>query len=340
MKTLWQRALEIIPGGNCIVSKRPNRYCPGQYPSHDIYCHGDKVVDAETNKEYTDMSTMGVGACILGYGYPEVDSAAVQAIAQGSMGACNPIEELELAEVILKLNPKMQKIKFAKGGGEACAVAARIAKMANKGRGRAPGEMYLQHGYSGFFLGNPERSYSLGFNGEEKLELLDGVMDEISFIIMEPVRNYPDESIKLMKYVQKFAKEYNVPFIIDEITAGFRCGLSGYHILKGIRPDIAVYGKSIANGYPLSCIVGTDEIMGASEDTFLSSTMWSDRIGYAAGLATMDVMKKKKVPDYLIKTGKYIQDGWKDIADTTGVDIEVTGIPPLAHFEFKTEHDK
>ncbi len=334
-KTLWQHAQELIPGGNNLASKRPNRYAPGLYPSHDIYCHGDKVIDAETNKEYTDLSTMGTGCCILGYGYPEVDSAAIQAIAQGSMGALNPVEELELAEVMLKLNPGMQKVRFARSGGEACMIAARICNTYK------PATLFLQHGYSGWQLGNPEKSWTgLDFSTPDHLGLFEEVADDISFVIMEPVRNYPDSSIELMKETRKFCTKYGIPLVIDEITAGFRCGLSGYHLLKSIQPDIAVYGKSLGNGYCISAIVGKEEVMSAAERTFISSTMHSERIGYAASLATMEVMREKKVPEYLIRTGKYIQDGWTHLADIAGLEIEVTGIPPLAHFEFKTDNDK
>jgi glutamate-1-semialdehyde 2,1-aminomutase len=124
---------------------------------------------------------MGIGSCILGYGDSEIDAAVLNAIAAGNMSSLNCIEELELAEELIKINPKMDMVRFARTGGEACMIAARIAKMSNRSRGREPGELYLQHGYSGWALGNPERSYGLSFNNSETLELMNGVIDEISW---------------------------------------------------------------------------------------------------------------------------------------------------------------
>lgn len=335
MISLWQRALEIIPGGNQLVSKRPDRYCPNQYPSHYTWAHGNNVTDTN-GKVYKDYATMGIGTCTLGYGNAEVDAAVIQAIASGNMSSLNPIEELELAEEMLKLNPKMDMIRFARTGGGACAIAARIAETYHPGSCAYS----LHHGYSGWLLGNPERGYGLNFKDIEDFEYLTTLPDGISYVIMEPVRNYPDESYPLTKSVRKWCTENGVPLIFDEITSGFRVNIGGYHVTKDIYPDIAVYGKALGNGYAISAVLGTREIMESAEDTFISSTFWTEKTGYAAGLATLEQMKKHNSPSKLIRIGKQVQTGWKDAADITGLEIEIHGIPPLAGFTFVNDPDK
>jgi glutamate-1-semialdehyde 2,1-aminomutase len=332
---IWDYAKTIIPGGNQLVSKRPDRYCPGIYPSHYTWAHGNQVID--TNGEpYTDFSTMGIGTCILGYGDPDVDAEVISCIAAGNMSSLNPVEEVELAEALLLLNPKMDMVRFARTGGEACKIAVEICR-AFTGR-----FAYYHHGYSGWLLGHPEKTYGNDIHGYESLEALDYLKagQKPACIIMEPVRNYPDESYSLMKEVRKWCDDNFVPLIFDEVTSGFRCNIGGYHATKGVYPDIVVYGKALGNGYAISAVVGAREIMEAAEKTFISSTMWSERTGYAAALATLEQMRKKNVPDKLIRIGKIVQDHIRDLSDIYDLEIEVTGIPPLAHFEFKEDHDK
>ena len=330
MNELWNHACKIIPGGNQLVSKRPDRYCPGKYPSHYYYAHGN-LISSVNDKTYIDFSTMGIGACILGYGNADVDAAVIKAIAAGNMSSLNCIEELELAEEMLRINPNHDMVKFARTGGEACKIALTIAQ---KFAGRT---WWAQHGYSGWMLGTPERSKGVDFYD---IEFLDSLTCMPSCVIMEPVRNYPDESIKLMKEVRKWCTDNNVILIFDEITSGFRCNIGGYHRIKEVYPDIAIYGKALGNGYPISAITGKGEIMEAVEDTFVSSTFWSERTGYAAALATIDVMKKQHVPDNLIRIGRLVQDGWRSLAEINDLDIEVMGIYPLSHFEFKKNHNE
>jgi len=329
---LWEHACKLIPGGNQLVSKRPYRYCQN-WPSHYTWASGN-MITASDGKQYKDFSTMGVGACVLGYGNAEVDAAVLQAIAAGQFSSLNSIEELELAEEILKINPKMDMVRFARTGGEACAIATRIAEVYR------PGEFHLQHGYSGWILGFPEKSWrGFTFDNKEQLELFEPLIDDISYIIMESVRNYPDASIRLMKDAKEFSVKYGIPLIFDEITSGFRCNIGGYHATKGIYPDIAVYGKALGNGYPISCVVGKKEVMESAEKTFISSTFWSERTGYAAALATLSEMRRRKCPEYLIQAGCYVQDEMELISAETGMDINVTGIPPLTHLEFKEENN-
>ena len=331
--TLWEHAQQIIPGGNQLYSKRPTKYCDN-FPSHYIWAKGNEITSAE-GITYKDFTTMGIGCCTLGYGDPDVDAAVIQSIAAGQFSSLNCIEELELAEVLLKLNPKMDMVKFARTGGEACKIAVEICRTYT---GR---KTILQHGYSGWILGTPEKSYSLQINEPEDLpEAYDHTNGLYACVIMEPVRNYPNESYKMLKAVRKWCTNNHVPLIFDEITSGNRVNIGGYYATKSIIPDLAVFGKNLGNGYPISAVVGKEEIMEAAEETFISSTMWSERIGYTAALATLEEMRKRNIPTHLLKTGKLMQVGWESAAALADIEIEVYGIPPLAGFTFVNNHRK
>jgi glutamate-1-semialdehyde aminotransferase len=280
------------------------------------------------------MGNMGIGSCILGYNDTEVEAAVLQANAAGNMSSLSPVEEPMLTEELLKIT-KMDMCRYSLTGGEACAIAARICNVYR------PGMIHLQSGYSGWFLGTPEKSWTgLDFSVAEQLWQLEDVVDDISFVIMEAVRNYPEESVKLMREARKFCTKFGIPLIFDEITSGFRMNIGGYAATKDIVPDITVFGKCLGNGHPIAAIVGKREFMDVCNKTFISSTMWSERTGYVAALATLDAMKKRKCQEKLIQMGCYYQDEMETIAAENDLDLEVMGIPPLSHIQFKENNDE
>ena len=150
---------------------------------------------------------------------------------------------------------------------------------------------------------------------------------------MEPIRNIKPED-GFWECIQSETKNNNIALIIDEITAGWRLNLGGAHLLYSIEPDIAVFAKGISNGYPMAAIIGKKKFMDAAQDSFISSTYWTERIGPAAALATINKMEKYKVQEHLIHIGKMIQNGWNTIAKKTGLNIHVGSIYPLSHFDF------
>ena len=126
--------------------------------------------------------------------------------------------------------------------------------------------------------------------------------------------------------------EAGAVLVFDEVSAGFRLNTGGSHLLYGVTPDVAVFAKAIGNGYPMAAIIGTRDVMEAAQSTFISSTNWTERIGPAAALATITKHRDQEVAGHLVRVGKLVQSGWKAAADRVGLDIEVGGIPPLAHF--------
>ena len=148
---------------------------------------------------------------------------------------------------------------------------------------------------------------------------------------MEPIRDH-EPSAKFLQSIQKIAKDSEAVLIVDEVSSGFRLSTGGAHLLYGLKPDIAVFAKAMSNGYPMAAIIGKEEVMQSAQDTFISSTYWTEGIGPTAALATIEKYERCNVPGHLIKTGSAVQEGWRNIAEDTGIDIDIGGIPHSVTF--------
>jgi glutamate-1-semialdehyde aminotransferase len=275
------------------------------------------------------------------------------------MSTLNAPEEVELAELLIKLHPWAQMVRYARTGGEAMAIAVRIARAATRK------DVVLFCGYHGWHdwylsanlssdkaldghllpglnpLGVPRKlkGTSLPFNYndfEGFLKLINRHKNKIGVVVLESIRNhYPQrEFINTIRHV---TKDLGIVLIVDEITAGFRLNLGGAHLFFNLEPDIAVFAKGISNGFPMSAIIGKKEIMQVAQDSFISSTYWTDRIGPAAALATIKKMKQNNIINHLNNIGEKVQQGWKTLAVKHKINIEISGIAPLGHFVFKHE---
>jgi len=166
------------------------------------------------------------------------------------------------------------------------------------------------------------------------LKLFNLHKSKIAAVVMEPVRgHYPQKDF--LAAIKKATATGNIPLIVDEITAGFRLNCGGAHLLLGIEPDIAVFAKGMSNGYPMAAVIGKRKVMETAQQTFISSTYWTERIGPTAALATIKKIRKLNVTDHLCKIGKSVQDGWEAMAKKNGLHIDISGIFPLGHFSFK-----
>lgn len=356
---LYDEAKKIIPGGTQLLSKRPEMFLPEYWPSYYSKAKGIKIWDLEDN-EYTDMSYMGIGANILGYADEDVDTEVLRVVKQGSMSTLNAPEEVDLAKLLLDLHPWADMARFAKAGGEAMSVAVRIA------RAKTQKDIILFCGYHGWTdwylaanLGNEEaldghllpglsplgvpRNLSgsvIPFNynnTKEYLEILQKYKGQIAAVVMEPIRNdYPQGDF--LSIIRETTKKDNIVLIVDEITAGWRLTTGGAHLTFNFEPDMAVYGKGMSNGYPITAVIGKEDIMQVAQSTFISSTFWTERIGFTAALACISKMRKLNISEHLMKVGDLVQKGWKQISKETNVEIEVGGILPLSHFSFKYDN--
>jgi glutamate-1-semialdehyde 2,1-aminomutase len=350
---LWKRAKAIIPGGNQLLSKRSEQFLPDFWPSYYRRAKGDEVWDLDGN-HFVDMCIMGIGACPLGYADDDIDAAVTGAIKNGSMCTLNCPEEVELAEVLIKLHPWAGMVRYARCGGEAMSIAVRIAR-ARTGKDKIAFCGY--HGWHDWYLsanladdraldghllpglspsgvprGLTGTSMPFRYNHPEDLRKIQSTSkNELAAIVMEPTKDHEPDPV-FLKEIQDVADETGAVLIIDEVSAGFRLRTGGAHLLYNIKPDIAVFAKAMSNGYPMAAIIGKEDVMQAAQNTFISSTYWTERLGPVAALATIDKYQRCNVPDRLMRAGKCVQDGWKKAASDSGLAVEVGGITPLSHF--------
>lgn len=353
---LYKKAKDMIPGGTQLLSKRPELFLPDNWPAYYDKSKGCEVTDID-GITYTDMITMGIGACILGYADDDVNTAVKDAVDRGSMTSLNVPEEVELAQKLTELHPWADMVRYTRTGGEAMAVAVRIARASSKK------DVVLFCGYHGWHdwyisanlsedealdghllpglepRGIPralkDTSIPFEYNDTETfIKLVEKHKDTVGVVVLEAIRSEPPTK-DFLAAIRTYTKKYSIVFIVDEITSGFRLNLGGVHLLYDLEPDITVLGKALSNGFPMGAIIGKKEVMQAAQGSFISSTYWTDRIGPVAALATLEKMKKLNVQDHLVRIGKKIQDGWKEIADAKGLKIHISGIYPLGHFAFE-----
>ncbi len=350
---LWRRAKGIIPGGNMLLSKRAEMFLPDNWPAYYSKSKGCKVWDLD-NKEYVDVSIMGIGTNTLGYGHEEVDESVRKVISNGNMSTLNCPEEVYLAEKLIKLNPWSDMVKFARSGGEANALAIRIARAASGNNNVA---VCGYHGWHDWYL-------SANFSSEDKLKdhLLPGLSTigvpdtlsntvfpfhynnfeelenlvkkkKIGIIKMEVIRNEEPKDNFLQK-VRKLADDNNIILVFDECTSGFREKFGGIHQKYGVEPDMAMFGKTLGNGYAITAVVGKQEIMDAAQSTFISSTFWTERIGPTAALKTLEIMEKTRSWELISDIGIKVSNKWAALANKYDLNLDIRGIKALPTFTF------
>lgn len=355
-QTLYAKAKGLIPGGTQLLSKRPELHLPGLWPTYYQKAKGCRVWDLN-GRELIDASYMGIGACILGYGDPDVDRAVRGAIDLGTMSTLNCPEEVELAEELCTIHPWAKMARFARTGGEAMSVAVRIA------RAFTQKSMVLFSGYHGwhdwYLAANIASSKGLDghllpglmpsgvsrklkstaipfvYNDTEGfLKLIAKYGPQLGAVVMEPIRNfYPEKGF--LETVRRETKKRGIVLIFDEVSSGWRLTVGGAHLKFKVNPDIAVFAKGISNGYPMAAIIGRKDVMNAAQGSFISSTYWTERIGPTAALATIRKLKSRHVPERLVEIGTSVKEGWMSAADRHGLRIHVGGMEPLAHFTFE-----
>jgi glutamate-1-semialdehyde aminotransferase len=353
---LYNKAKQLIPGGTMLLSKRPEMFLPDFWPAYYSKAKGCKVWDLDEN-EYTDVSIMGIGTNILGYCRPEVDEAVISAVRNSNMSTFNCPEEVELAERLIDLHQWADMVRFARSGGEANAIAIRIARAAS---GKDKVAICGYHGWHDWYLAtnlgdnknldghllpglNPEgvpqglKDTIYPFNYNDFQQLLDIVNEnDIGVIKMEVSRNYGPED-RFLQRIRDLATEKKIVLIFDECTSGFRQTFGGLHKLYGVDPDMAIFGKALGNGYAITAVIGKREIMEAAQRTFISSTFWTERIGPSAALATLRVMEAERSWECVTNTGLMLKQRWQKLADAYNMPITQWGIPALAGFSFNSE---
>ncbi|MDW7657461.1 MAG: aminotransferase class III-fold pyridoxal phosphate-dependent enzyme [Bacillota bacterium] len=352
---LYRHAKTRIPGGVQLLSKRPEQFAPDQWPSYFSRAKGCEVWDVD-DKHYYDLTTNGIGSCLLGYADPDVSAAVIRRIELGCMSTLNPPEEVELADRLCALHPWAEQARFARTGGEICAVAVRIARATT---GRDVVAICGYHGWSDWYLaanlGSGDRldgqllpglqpagvpkgltGTALTFHFQDRAEfdaIIDQYGDRLAGVIMEPVRNeIPRDGF--LDYVKDRIHRAGGLLIFDEITIGWRLTFGGAHLLLGVTPDLAVFAKALGNGHPIAAVIGTKAAMEGAHTSFISSTYWTESVGPVAALAVMRKMEQTRVWEHAELVGRTVMADWNTLGEKHGLPLHAEGLPCLAHFAF------
>lgn len=330
-QALYCHAKQRIPGGTQLLSKRPEMMAPDLWPAYYRQASGCETVDLD-NRHYYDMSSCGIGSCLLGFADPDVTEAVVKAIRDGNMSSLNVAEEVELADELCRIHPWAEHVRFARTGGESMSLAVRIARASVD---RSAVAICGYHGWSDWYiaanLGDndklrgmllpgldaygvpPElRGTALPFNYGDT-EAFDRLICEhgnrLAAIVMEPLRHHlPPEGF--LERIRAACDKYGIILIFDEITIGWRYCFGGSHLQLGVTPDISVFAKAIGNGHPMAAVIGTAKAMAGAQRTFVSSTYWTERTGPVAALATIAKLLRTDTARHVNAFGKKVTGVW------------------------------
>ena len=366
-KDIYNYAKTIFPGGTQFLSKQPERSGCKNWPTYYTFAEGIKIVDY-FGKEFLDFTAPGSGASILGYNHRIVNDTVINAIKSGSMTSLNVPEEIDLAEILLSIHKWGSFVKFARTGAEIVSIAIKISRAYKKK------SKILFCGYHGWhdwyissnlsninnldnhlFVGLEPKGIptelintSLPFtydNVENFISVFEKNKNEIAAIIMEPLR-FEKPNRDFLKVIREQTKKYDIPLIYDEITSGWRQTNGGVHLSsKNIdidfnfpNPDIVLYSKGIANGFPFSCLIADDKLFKSAEDCFISSTLWTEKTGTVAAMATIKYFIENKVADVVKRNGLQFRSILNNNAEKYGYNFICDGAIEALSF-FRIEKD-
>ena len=330
-----------VSGFTSTGSKRPDAlFGAGEQdglPLRMTQSAGARVWD-EAGREYLDF-IMGLGAVALGYGHPDVNAAAVDALKRGAIGPLAPVEEERLGEELAAMIPAVEEVRFLKTGAEAVAAAVRLAR-AFTGRDRVLGCGY--HGWLDWCsrgAGVPDSVSSLyaelPFNDPERCgALIRQAGDQLACVVVEPVVE-AEPKPEWLRAIREETRRTGAVLIFDEIKTAFRVSLGGAGARWGGEPDLIVLGKAMANGFPLAAVGGRVEIMRQVRNTWISSTMATEFMSFAAARATLQVARETALPDRLAAAGGLQFRGLERLAESYSERVtSVGGIPEMCYLRF------
>lgn len=357
-KKIWERSKKVILKGNSLFSKNPENYSK-DWPVYFDRAKGCNIWSIN-KKKYTDFSYMGIGTNILGYSNSKIDNYVKKIINKGTMSTLNCVEEVSLSQKLIKMHPWSSMCKFTRTGAEASAVAIRIGRIYSRKNKIA---ICGYHGWHDWYL-------SVNLKGKKKLDThlfknlnIDGVdknlknssvafkhnnlnsfknmirrNKDIGVVIME-VERFEEVNVEFLKYIRDYTKKNKITLIFDECTSGFRQTFGGLHLKYKIYPDICILGKALGNGYPINAVIGTKQVMNKAKNSFISSTFWSDRIGPAAAIKTLEIMEKERSWVKLKKLGKFFKKKFRSILIKNNIVGDVIGNGSLLQFKLSKVND-
>ncbi len=332
---MLERALRSIPLGSQTFSKSKTQYPYGVSPYFIRRGQGSHVWDVDGN-EYVDFVS-SLAAVTLGYNDTDVSDAVKEQLTEGVIFSLPHPIEIQVAEKIIEMVPCAERVRFGKNGSDATAGAIRLAR-AYTGRDHVAVCGY--HGWQDWYIGSTTRNrgvpkatqaltHSFHYNDPDSLfRLFNQHPDQIAAVIMEPM-NIAEPEAGFLEEVKALCQKKGAVLIFDETITGFRYAEGGAQEYFGVTPDLATFGKGLANGFPLSAVAGNADIMQLMEEIFFSFTFGGETLSLAAALATMTKLQTEPVIDTMTKQGQVIIEQTRRLIEKhqIGSFVSVTGHP-------------
>lgn len=339
---LLKKSKRIIPCATQTLSKGYTQWSVGASPLFLKSAKGCKVKDVDDNT-YIDYG-MALGPFILGYSDLDVNEAVQKQLQDGTMFTLPHPFEIEAAEQIIKYVPCAEMVRFGKNGSDATSAAVKLAR-AYTGREKIISCGY--HGWQDWYIISTERNAGIPkimsslivpmrYNDLDSLKkILRENKGEIAGLIIEPVYTTPPEK-DFLESVRKITKKEGIVLIFDELFSGFRWSMGGAQEYFKVTPDLACFGKAMANGFPISAVVGKRKIMKLFEKVFFSFTYGGETLSLAATVATLNKLRRNKVHQHIWKIGSLLEKGIKKLIAKHGVEefVSLIGYPVKTAFSF------
>ena len=332
---LLERALESIPLGAQTFSKSTAQFPRGVSPYFASHANGATLIDVDGN-EYLDFVN-ALAAVLIGYGDREINAAVREQLERGVTFTLSHELEFEVAEKLIRLIPCAEQVRFGKNGSDVTTAAVRLAR-AYTGRDRIAVCGY--HGWQDWYISTTSRdrgvpaavkalSHSFRYNDADSLAaLLEEFPGEFAAVILEPIGpQMPAPGF--LEAIAEMTRHAGALLIFDEIVTGFRVHLGGAQAITGVTPDLATFGKGMANGLPLSAIVGRTEFMALMQDIFFSTTFGGETLSLAAARAVLDRLERDGIPQQLNSLGEKLRSGLESIilSADAGTVFSISGHP-------------
>jgi len=339
----FEEALKLIPWGTQTNAKRPYPAFEGAMPKFIERGKGCRIWDME-GKEYIDFR-LALGPVTLGYCYDEVDHAVREQMTKGVLFSMASPLEVELAQMLHKVIPNAEMVRFMKTGEDANLCNVRIAR-AYTGRDMILTSGY--HGYPDWFAvdesprnGVPEilKEYVKVIpwgDCEAAEKLVRQYHERIACVVSIPYDMNEDVSGSYIKRLRALTREYGILLVLDEVWTGFRLALGGAQQFFGVDADLASYAKAMANGYPISAYVGKREYLETLNTFKMTTTYAGETLSMAAALATLKIMSRENVHEHLFAMGRRLMEGFNVIANELGIEAYAAGLPPAPFLKFNT----
>ncbi len=342
---MYERALKTLPGAAGTFSKSASQLALGYSPMILQKAQGSRVWDVDGN-EYIDYM-MGLGPVILGHCYEPVVEAQIAQLKKGQAFSLTCPIEIEVAELLCELIPSAEMVRFAKNGSDVTSAAVKLARFVT-GRDHIAAGGY--HGFQDWYIGITDRnagipeavralSHRFNQHDPESLKsLFEQYPDQIAAVIIEPAMHSREPDADLLNKLVEITHQNGAIIIFDEIITGFRFGVGGVQKLTGVTPDLSTFGKAMANGAPVSAVVGRKDLMKYfASEVFFSFTFAGEAVSLSAAKKTIEILRNDSVINHIHSLGRKLRDGTNKLAQKYQIAdyMKCIGPDPINVISFK-----